>query len=1278
MSRKISLILLFFNLLNSICLFSKDYDTLYQQIDNNNHQITFNINNWDIKDIKLNNNIYSKIIFSSSTLTEKKGWAELPFISASICISDNKNIDFKITYSEYIDVKLENPLLPSKGTIYRSDDASSISYKIDPNSIKDEFYPNILVKVDDPYIVRDVRGTSIRVFPFQYNSATNTLRIYTTIQVCVNEVYSNNIINPLLNKNNKIAKEALGIYQSLFLNFNKNRFDLVAEDYGNLLVICTNRDSETIEPYIKWKREKGFKVYKEVVEKGTNVKNLIKQKYNENNNIFYVQLVGDYEDIKSDKYINDCPTDPKLGCVVGDDNFPDISIGRFSCNNKSELEIQINKSINYEKNPNTSNSISSGNYKNNNINNNYLDNNNINNNNLDNNNINNNNLDNNNYSEDWYSTAIGIASTEGPGDDNEYDIVHIQNIYDNKLSSFTYNNYLKNYDPNANEITLEEHINQGASTLFYCGHGTSFSFNTTNFDIYNINKLNNGDRLPFIVACACHVGAFHIENDCFAEKWLKKENGGAILTLMSTISQPWRPPMRGQDYFYDILIGGYNYDNYSGQNGINTNEQRTTWGAITLNSFNLMLTESQLSNDINTVHTWTTFGDVSLQLRTAKPEELFITNDIVFEGADFNTTVFVDDKPVKNALVCISQDNNYYSGITDENGKVTINHNIKKGDYLLVVTAFNTTTLYKESTCISTEGAYIIVDGHSFDGDNKLAAGETSTLSLSMRNIGIGNTTSPTTVTLSCDNDDITIVKNSANFGKFNSNESLTVDGVYTIKAKTGIENNKSYLINVTSTNENNIWESSFLIKVYSPSVTYKGCDWQEYYNPGDTILLSTQFKNNGGITAKNAITTLYTSNSNVTISENTYAIGDIEQDGVASALFNIIIPEDIEPTTIIPFDIKVSGDNFNDENETFEISNRCNIIFHLKDSYGDGWNFNAKLEVSFDNGDPNVYIQLKNGKEGFDTINVNTGVNITLKWIANYDDAENSFSLFYESNPNNIIYEVENPNAGVLYSFTADCTTNLINIDNVTNLNYNLLENNNVKLTWNHLYSNSIDSYIIKRNGLEIGTTNQLSFIDENTELGKTYNYCVIAVKNNIYSIPSCLSIDIGNINICDPISNLNVVNNNNYTLTASWTGNNLVEYYKVYINDVLAATITNTSCTTEALQEGYYTVCVSSVYPNCESEQICYDNIQIIGISNYNVNLNDKVSIYPNPADKVIYIDGTEASNIKIFNNLGQLVLTTDSANKVDICSLKPGIYIANITNYRGEKFSCKIVVK
>ncbi len=81
-----------------------------------------------------------------------------------------------------------------------------------------------------------------------------------------------------------VLREMDGIYSSLFINYGEAKDDLTIGEYGDILVICTDRDEDAIQPYIDWKMEKGFNVSKEVVATGTNVKTLIQDAYDANNN----------------------------------------------------------------------------------------------------------------------------------------------------------------------------------------------------------------------------------------------------------------------------------------------------------------------------------------------------------------------------------------------------------------------------------------------------------------------------------------------------------------------------------------------------------------------------------------------------------------------------------------------------------------------------------------------------------------------------------------------------------------------------------------------------------------------------------------------------------------------------------------------------------------------------------------------------------------------------------------------------------------------------------
>jgi len=638
----------------------KGFEVNFSQPISSEYQLTFQLTDWNLANVVYDGVTYQQIQFSSSAVTIEKGWAELPFISASIQLPARKNVDLEVTYTEFTDYQLDFPLVPSRGTISRSQDPNTIPYQIAPESVMDKFYPGNLAYAEEPYIIRDVRGTSVRVFPFQYNSATNTLRVYTKMEVLLAE-NDEPATNPLLVENPNPIREVRGMYKSLFINYQEPRIPLWMADHGDILVITTSRDETAIQPYIDWKKEKGYNVEKEVVATGTNVKSLIQTKYAANNNLMYVLLVGGWNDIKSDLgsfgSLGSGPTDPILGDVTGTASQyrPDISIGRMSASSAAQVTTQVNKTIQYEKNPNMDAA--------------------------------------------WYSTFAGLGSNDGyGGDDGEKDHTHIINIYDYRLvPKYSYNQHKGFYDYNgtASASALATAINNGVSTIAYCGHGSENSFVTTGFNNNNINALNNGQKLPFIVSVACVNGAFHSQGgNCFAEVWLKKENGGAVITWMATINQPWNPPMRGQDYFYDVLTGGYNYTTQPG-NGISTEELRTHWGAIAVNAANLMLNEATTSDDLATVRTWTTFGDPNLQLRTKQPAEIASSNNSLIPEMSYETTITAGGAPVKDALVCLSQDNVYVKGFTDESGNVSLEHPFTEGEVRLVVTAFNTTTIYE-------------------------------------------------------------------------------------------------------------------------------------------------------------------------------------------------------------------------------------------------------------------------------------------------------------------------------------------------------------------------------------------------------------------------------------------------------------------------------------------------------------------------------------------------------------------------------------------------------
>ena len=459
--------LLFLFVFSFVAVFAGNgYEVNYNQ-QSNGHELTFTLADYSISQVNIEGMTYAKVNFDGSVVTKLKGFAELPYISASVELSADKNYKLNVIAATYEDIALNSPMLPSRGVIYRNQDPSLIPYEISPSSIRDEFYPQNIATATTPFILRDVRGTTVYINPFRYNAVQNTLRVYTEVIVELVEDQTP-AINPLPQITTVVEREMDPIYQSVFINYNLSK-DLTIGEYGDIFIVCTSRDESAIQPYIDWKMEKGYKVYTETVSTGTNAKTIIQNAYNNNPDILYVLLVGDWADIKSDLLSGYAPMDPQLGCVVGTDQFPDITIGRFSANSANDVTTQVNKVIQYEKNPGSG----------------------------------------------WYTSALGVASNQGPGDDNELDYQQIDVIYNDKLDPFTYDSFSTAYDPTGTAQMVTNAINGGVSIINYCGHGSETSWGSTGFSNSHIAGLTNGDKLPFIFSVACVNGAFH-SGECFA------------------------------------------------------------------------------------------------------------------------------------------------------------------------------------------------------------------------------------------------------------------------------------------------------------------------------------------------------------------------------------------------------------------------------------------------------------------------------------------------------------------------------------------------------------------------------------------------------------------------------------------------------------------------------------------------------------------------------------------------------------------------------------------
>jgi hypothetical protein len=627
-------------------------------------RLDYNVNGCNIENLFINGIKYIRIAIKGESNIMKKGYPDLPSICRSIIIPDDTKMDVKVIFSEYEDI--ENILIaPSKGVLPRTIDPKTVPYEFNKIYNNNEWFPNNIVKLNEPYILRDFRGQVVEVYPFQYNPSTKTLRIYSSLSI---EVYpiSPGEINVYTRKEplNSLDSDFKSNYEHHFINFDYidynlinanfpnqkiNQFYTPVDEIGNMLVICYDDFYSAMEPLILWKNMKGISTeivkLSDVGTQSSDIDTYI-ENYYDTNGLTFVLLVGDASQVPT-QYLGGTASDPSYSFIVGNDHYSDLFIGRFSAENIAQVETQVERTINYEKYP-----LSGG---------------------------------------DWYHKGIGIASDDGSGngDDGEWDWEHLRNIR-TLLMDYTYTIVDELYEgsqggedesgnPSSSMVTTA--ANEGRSIINYCGHGSTTSWGTTGFSNSNVNALINDNMLPFIISVACYNGNF-VSSTCFAEAWQRATNNGeptgSIANFMSTISQAWNPPMDAQDEFNDILVESY------------SNNKKNTFGGLTANAC-MHMNDEYGSSGFSETDAWTVFGDPSVQVRTDTPSSMVVQHDSVMETSSTSFDVIVVG--LEDALCAISRNGELIGcEYTDGSGHANIQFDGPIGEPGLVdfvVTAYN-------------------------------------------------------------------------------------------------------------------------------------------------------------------------------------------------------------------------------------------------------------------------------------------------------------------------------------------------------------------------------------------------------------------------------------------------------------------------------------------------------------------------------------------------------------------------------------------------------------
>ncbi|MCF8297736.1 MAG: T9SS type A sorting domain-containing protein [Saprospiraceae bacterium] len=817
--------------------------------------LMFSFDRFELIDISVNGKSSSIPMLDEATSLLIKDAPDLKKLTASVIIPDMAEMSVKVISSSFKDFKNIN-IAPSKGNLTRDINPNTVPYSYGKAYKENKFFPDVLASLNDPYILRDYRAQTIVVYPFQYNPITKTLRVYYDITVKISKK-SNNGKNQFVRNNQpkKLITEYSSIYQYQFKNYsNSSKYTAVSE-VGNMLIISDTNYMATMQPLVDWKNQSGRKTeIVNVASIGTTasaIKAYVTNYYN-TKGLTFLLLVGDAAQIPTNT-LSSGHSDNAYGYLTGNDSYPELFVGRFSAQTIADAQTQVERTITYELNPNVSGA---------------------------------------------YGKCVGIASEQGPGDDNEYDYEHIRNMQTD-LMAYTYNQKFEFFDgsqggldasgdPSPSQVATT--LNSGAGLVLYTGHGSTTAFSSSGFSNSNVNNLTNTEVLPFIWSVACVNGNF-VSNTCFAEAWLRATNNsnptGAIATLMSTINQSWDPPMDAQDEMVDILVETY------------SNNIKRTFGGLSMNGCMKMI------DDYNTqgatmADTWNIFGDPSLMIRTDTPQAIVVTHTpTVFLGAN----QFQINCNENGALAALTINNQIIGTGLVSGGTVNISFSaLTNIDTMkLVVTAYNKIPYVIDIPIIAAIGPYVTLKANTINdlnGNNNAQAdfGESIQLNVILENIGISVANGVSAI-LSTNDQYITIIDSTANWGNIVDSTTSTQINAYSVSIANNVPDNHTAIfeLKIQDSNSNN-WTSSLNLLINAPKFQVGNLTVDDFANgngngklePGETATITIESKNIGHSKCSNVIGLLTSSSMKASVINAYFQLDTLDANSSKNASFTV------------------------------------------------------------------------------------------------------------------------------------------------------------------------------------------------------------------------------------------------------------------------------------------------------------------------------------------------------------------------------------------------------
>jgi len=806
----------------------------------------------------------------------KIGAPKLPVLRKLMEIPLGGQVQVNIMYSEIQEYKLSEfgiqyPVVPVQPPAIKSKPEGE--FAMDKMIYgKNEFYRDNVAGITRLGIMRGYNLARLDIAPVQYNPVTHTIKVYKNLEVRVTFKNADSEATRKLKSRNEspyfsaISSQIINNFPSAHLK------DTITRAPVKYVIVADPMFQAALQPFIAWKTKKGFTVIEAYTNNPavgittTSIKAYLQSLYNNGTPSdpapTFILLVGDIAQVPAFNGTTGAHVTDLYYAEYTGDIFPDVYYGRFSATSVSELQPQIDKTLEYEQylmpDPSFLNKVVmiGG-------------------------------IDA-NYGQVWANGQINYGT---------------ENYFNASRGLFSYT-FL--YPSSADSVAaIIEKVSNGVGYANYTAHGASTGWANPPFSVSDVPGLKNAHKYPLMVGNCCVTNKFD-EPECFGESLLRAEQKGALGYIGASNNSYW-----DEDYYWGVGVGtivehptyaGTSLGAYDRTFHIN-GEPYSEW-YVTMDQMIFAGDLAVTQGSANYNYYWEIYhlmGDPSLMVYFSVPPAMTVSY-APFIPLGMNTfTVNADPY----SYVGLSQNGILHgAGFADATGMavLSITPFAVPGSADIVVTKQNRQPYIGTLNVQTPNGPYVLMKSKTINdvsGNNNGRAdfGESISLNVTLKNYGLADT--GVTAVLRSDDSLVTVNDSTELWGNINQNDTVYHADAYSFIVNSDIPDQHVARFKLHISDHNGLqWETPFTVNLNAPVLSVQNMVINDVVNgngnrrldPGESVQIIIHTSNTGHAPAPNTSASLTSANPYITITSSPYNFNTFAEGTSGSALFNISV----------------------------------------------------------------------------------------------------------------------------------------------------------------------------------------------------------------------------------------------------------------------------------------------------------------------------------------------------------------------------------------------------